>query len=595
MSYIKLSRLDGLVWNVNGVDINDVDASDYLLSSTIDKENEIKSIVSRIDFRYHKHFIIFGLKNLEIIKQIYRQKTPFSSMIIIEIIEENSNEIYIEGEEEDLYFLTDKTVSLVLGCENEIGRQLDIIFRDSYKLYNLRNIEILSMPYVKSLYETEFTNIFHSIFEKLRACIVSFGNDVEDILIGMDNYLSNWNHVFRGVDCKVFENAYKGKPCIIVGAGPSLDKNISELKSIDSKALVFSVDGAINTLLNNNVVPDVVSSIERVDMTAKFYENKKIPEDIIYVGPNVVLGSILEKFSRIVFTGRDGDWLFKEFNENLGFSNLDIGINVSNVLISFARYLGCYPIILVGMDLAYTNGKTHTKSFSADFDDDFMDNYKKNTVYVRGQNGEMLESFEHFIHTKAWIESKIASDRKALYINSTEGGANISGAENKKLSDVISTYCVGEPICKLKVLYDSEKKENTYDKEVLTDKALTFFNNLDEYYNKIIKETQNCYDKLIGSKKSHRIELHEQLRHSLDQTLRDNPAGSFIVQAVTISYRRDIQSFPMVLDKRHENLLCERSLTYYKTLNSVCNKVKENIDLYKQVLKSHIAKDKGEK
>lgn len=590
MSYIKLSRIEGLVWNVNEVNENEVFETKYFLTNSIDKKKEIELIINRIDFRYHKHFIIFGLKYIELIKQIYKHKTPYSSIIIIEIIEENSNEICFEGIEKDLFFLSDKTVSLILGCDQEIGRQLDVAFSDSLKLYNLRNIEVITMPYVKSKYPKQLNNVLDVIFQKLRSAIVSYGNDVEDILIGMDNYINNWKHVFRGVDCKFFKDVYKGKPAIIVGAGPSLDKNIDALKSIKDKAVICSVDGAINTLLNNGIYPNVVSSLERVELTAKFYENKSIPEDIIYVGPNVVLGSILDKFSRIIFTGRYGDALFRELNDNLGFTNLDVGINVSNVLISFARHMGCFPIIFVGMDLAYTNGKTHTTSFSENFDDKFMSSYKKNTVYVKGQNGEMLESFEHFMHTKSWIESKIASDKEGLYINATEGGANIAGAENKSLIDTILAYCVEDKLLKITEIYDKIIDENVLDQNCITEKAINFFEDLTEFYNKIVKETEISYDTLNNYNRLGKLELHEKLRLSLDSTLNENFAGRFIIQSIIINYKRDLQSFPMALDKNNEGLLYKKSLLYFETLSAVSNKVKENIELYKQVLKSHITK-----
>ncbi len=65
---------------------------------------------------------------------------------------------------------------------------------------------------------------------------------MEDILVGMDNYLDNWSHTFRGTDISHFKDIYKGKPAIIVGAGPSLDKNKRYLKKVKGKALILCVD-----------------------------------------------------------------------------------------------------------------------------------------------------------------------------------------------------------------------------------------------------------------------------------------------------------------------------------------------------------------
>ena len=594
MGYIKLTKMKELVWGVEALRGTRENDSKYLFKSQVSKTKEMEFVLNKIDFRYHKNFIIFGLRNIDLLAEIYKRKTPFSTMIIIEITKDDEQEFCFEGEENQLALLKDSRVSLIIGSENELGRQLDIALKDMLKMYNIRNTEIISMPYVKSMYANEFESVLSTIFQKLQTAVHSFGNDVEDILIGIDNYINNWKYVFKGLDCKHFENEYKGKPAIIVGAGPSLDKNIDFLNRAKGKSLIFSVDGAMNTLLNKDIIPDVVSSIERVNMTARFYEKKDIPKDIIYVGPNVVMGSILERFSRIVFTGRVGDGIFRDLNQSIGFSNLDIGINVSTVLIAFARYLGCYPIIFMGLDLAYTNGRTHTEKFAENFDESFMNNYKKNIVYVKGQNGEMIESFEHFMHTKSCIESMIASDKEGLYINATEGGANIDGAVNLKLTDVIENYCTDKEIVGLKSIYDKVSKEETIDKVSITMRAINFFDKLKEYLETLYKRSEENYIELLGSKRFGRVLLMEKQRRLFEDILDENVAGRFVIQPLIINFNRDIHSFPMRLEKQDEDRMFDRTLRHYKTLQDVINKINESIDLYIKVLKSHIEENKIE-
>lgn len=588
MSYIKLSKMKELVWGVETHRGTREDDSKYLIKSQVSKTKEIDLVLNKIDFGYHKNFIIFGLKNIELLAEIYRRKTQFSTMIIIEITKNDEQEFCFEGEKNQLALLEDPRVSLIIGSEAELGRQLDIALKDMLKIYNIRNTEIISMPYVKSMYPNEFENVLKTIFQKIQTSLHSFGNDVEDILIGMDNYVNNWKYIFEGLDCKHFENEYKGKPAIIVGAGPSLDKNIDFLSRAKEKALIFSVDGAMNTLLNKDIIPDVVSSIERVNLTARFYEKNEIPQDIIYVGPNVVMGSILERFSRIVFTGRVGDGFFRDLNQSIGFSNLEVGINVSTVLIAFARHLGCFPIIFMGLDLAYTNGRTHTEKFAENFDESFMNNYKKNIVYVKGQNGEMLESFEHFMHTKSCIESMIARDKEGFFINATEGGANIDGAVNLKLTDAIDKYCTDRDISSLKSIYDNVKKEEIIDKVSITIRAIKFFDELKKYLEILCKRSEENYIELLGSKKVGRVLLMEKQRRLFEDILNENVAGRFIIQPVIINFNRDIHSFPMRLERQDEDRMFDRTISHYKTLQDVIKKVNESIELYIEVLKSHI-------
>ena len=46
-------------------------------------------------------------------------------------------------------------------------------------------------------------------------------------------------------------------PAILVSAGPSLDKNISELKKAQGKAFIVVVDAALRTVLRAGVRPDL--------------------------------------------------------------------------------------------------------------------------------------------------------------------------------------------------------------------------------------------------------------------------------------------------------------------------------------------------
>ncbi len=591
MAFIKLSKVKESVWNVEPTENEPSDVTKYLLTSQIDKDKEVELIINRIDFTYHRNFIIFGLRNFNLILEIYKRKTPFSTMIIVEIINENTESIYVNGDTGQIALFSDPRVNLIIGTENTLGRQMDLAFSDLEKIYNLKNIEILTMPYVKSYYPIELNNILNALFEKLHSWIGAFGNAVEDVLIGMDNYINNWSHVFRGLDCKPFGGVYKGKPAVIVGAGPSLDKNIDLFTQLKDKALIFSVDGAMNTLFGKNIKPDIVSSIERVKLTTNFYNTHVIPEDLIFVGPNVILNDILDKFNKIIFTGRIGDGLFNKFNEAIGFTNLEVGSNVSHVLIAFAIYLECDPIIFTGLDLAYTGGRTHTARFSEYLDEDAMSNYKKNIVYVAGQNGEKLETNENFRNTKTWIESVIAQDKDRTYINATEGGAKIAGAINLKLSDVISQYFNNrENIERLTYIYDKIKEGQEIDnnKEDVTNKAVAFFEELKEYFLNLNKKSKKYYDKLLGSKKNGRVALMEKQRNTLDSLLNENQAGHFILQSVTISYNREIRSFPMQLNASDEKKMMERNLKYYKDLKAVSEKVIESVEVYIMALKSHL-------
>lgn len=586
MGFFRLQKMEDKVWSLErDVSIKQINTQ-FLLHSEVDKKSEIKNIIDQLDFKYHSNFIIFGLKNLELLKEIYKRKTPFSTMMVIEITE--GDFVQLEAEDDELDFLSDKNVNLILGNGDYLLTQLKGALANSLGFYNLQNMKIISMPYIKSSYSKEVQEITKVIIDSLSTKISSYGNDVQDILMGMDNYINNWQHTFRGIDHKFFKDSYLDKPAVIVGAGPSIEKSVKYIKALKGKALILSVDAAMDVLLDEGIVPDIIASIERTKATVTLYQRETIPQEIVYVGANQVPKAILDRMSRIVFTGRVGDSFFREFNSSIGLSNMNIGNNVSHILISFAEFLGCNTVIFTGLDLAYPQGVTHAKRTLDNFTDKMKAVYKNDVVYVKGQKGEMLETQEYFMHTRVWIEDFILNNKKCTYINSSEGGANINGAINMNISKAIEKYCSDTRVALFVDTYDKIIGNYSIDKIATTGKAIEFFNNLIEFFNNIHKIAEENYDLLYNEKETGILALMEEQRFSLGKLWPQNPAANFIMQSLTIKYTRDIHSFPMYLEKEDEVRMKKVNMDHYDLLKKVTQRVNKDLNLYIETLKSYL-------
>lgn len=586
MAWLKLNKLEDKVWGVNTLNSYKKANSDFLIYSSENKGLEIDNLLNKIDFNYHTNFIIFGIKNVELISRIYKNKTPFSTLVVIEICENNS--IELECDENQLSFLYDKTVDVLIGSKTELIGQLKKSLSHTLKLFNLRNTKIITIPYTKSVYPKEIEELIKISMESLSTSISSFGNDIQDILMGMDNYINNWKHTFRGTEFKYFENLYKEKPAVIIGAGPSLDKSIEQIKYLKGKALILCVDAAMDVLLDEGIVPDIVATIERTECTVRLYQREKIPQEIVYVGANQVPGAILNRMSRIVFTGRTGDALFREFNESIGLTNLNIGNNVSHILISFAQFLGCSKVLFTGLDLAYPEGVTHARRTLDNFTDTMKSGYKNDMVYVKGQKGEMLETQEYFMHTRVWIEDFILKHPDCIYINCSEGGANITGAKNMRMSDAINEYCINSSIPSMTAFYDDISSKNRIDNKSTTKKAIEFFQKLICFYNDILNTAKEYYSILNIEKDYGILPLMEEQRFNIGEKWKEMPAAYFILQSIIIKYQRDIHAFPMYLNREEEIKMKNVNKEFYNLLQVVIERVTKDLKLYIEALESHL-------
>jgi len=234
----------------------------------------------------------------------------------------------------------------------------------------------------------------------------------------------------------------KQLPAIIVSSGPSLSKNIEEIKRAKGKAIIIAADSAVSVLLNHNIIPDLFVCID-AKKSGGHFNNPKIKEIPMICMISTAQVALKEHKAPCYFVN-DGNPHILSFIEqnNIEYPALACGGSVANTATSFAEVMGLSPIILVGQDLAYTDNKTHAEgSLRASWDVDFRDETFR---LIEGQNGDMIGSSVQFKVYRDWFEREIIDNPTLKLVNATEGGALIHGAEHTTLKDAIDRYCQKE-------------------------------------------------------------------------------------------------------------------------------------------------------
>jgi hypothetical protein len=153
----------------------------------------------------------------------------------------------------------------------------------------------------------------------------------------------------------------------------------------------------------------------------------------------------------------------------LGFPGIPVSGSVSTLAFSLAERLGCSPIVFVGQDLAYTDGKAYAPGtpyrdsrvrVSADgqsLEHDWCETLKNThnqgvnkmqereplrEVTAWGGTGRAVSTIG-FSAVREWLEAAsrvLAAERpETRLVNATEGGARIEGFEELTLSDLLAT------------------------------------------------------------------------------------------------------------------------------------------------------------
>lgn len=238
----------------------------------------------------------------------------------------------------------------------------------------------------------------------------------------------------------VQKKGWNDMPAVLIAAGPSLDNNIEELKRVKDSVFIMAVDTALNTVLKHGIIPDMTISVDGHKPLVLFEDKrvKNIPMSVSPISNAKVIE--LSNAKRFYELGQ-GEFMTKLYG-SLGKKSygLPTGGSVSNNACSLLVLMGFQTIIFMGLDLAYPGGVKHTQE--AYHKEEKID--KKNKEYIEIEDiygGKVYTEMNMQLYLK-WFEAYIQMNSQIRFIDATEGGALIHGAEVKSMDEVVQEISV---------------------------------------------------------------------------------------------------------------------------------------------------------
>ncbi|HDH06703.1 MAG TPA: DUF115 domain-containing protein [Nitrospirae bacterium] len=292
----------------------------------------------------------------------------------------------------------------------------------------------------------------------------------------INTFLSNIPSILRRTGVNKLKDVFKGRPVIIVSAGPSLDKNLHLLKKAKGKAVIIAVDAVLPTLLPCDIIPDIIVAIDPLESNIPMF--KDIPR------LNEVPFICLAQYTPEIVSMYPGPLFFNSVPQNIAYQWLSglwedkgyiecFGGSVAHLAFGAAEFLGSDLIAFVGQDLSFSK-EVHSRGFSdisykqmqehikngfKHFPSDKkwaipiikegiqkgidpLDYFVKKTQAVPTVNifNEDVFTRGDFLSFKTSFENKIKTF-KGTVINATEGGLPIEGATSMRLRDFIDEHC----------------------------------------------------------------------------------------------------------------------------------------------------------
>lgn len=360
---------------------------------------------------------------------------------------------------------------------------------------NLEFVKEEIHPNYKEWYGEKITEYMRILQRRVEFWIVNFntGNKFSTHIAA--NVLRNMKYVYEGYHPKkLMEVISTDVPAILVSAGPSLNKNLKDLKKAKNRAFILAVDTALKPLMREGIRPDAFVTID----AKKPYDliDAEGVEDIPIVAPSCAHHVIVEhqKGKKIFYN--DGEVISSCMYVMAGeeFPAIATGGSVACNAFSLLYKMGFKTIILVGQDLAYSDNRSHA---DGTFQEKMPEEDTKGMITVKGNYVDRIPSRYDFRIYLDWFEMYIKGAKEhenIRVINATEGGAYIEGTEINTLRKAI------EENCRKEVCFEEEieKMESAFSAEA-RQKAAEYLHSIPEEYEKIRKTAvilEKTYKKL---------------------------------------------------------------------------------------------------
>lgn len=176
------------------------------------------------------------------------------------------------------------------------------------------------------------------------------------------NTLANLAVLDREADVDALEGAASGMPAVVIGAGPSLDRAIDDLRRVSGRAVLIATDTAARPLLGAGVVPHAIVSVDPSPVNGRHLLD--LPgQSPVLVAEASLWPPAFDGFADRTFVfrvGRHHPWPWLE-DAGVGAGTLRAWGSVITSAVDFALRLGCAPIALVGADCAAVNGQPYAR------------------------------------------------------------------------------------------------------------------------------------------------------------------------------------------------------------------------------------------
>jgi hypothetical protein len=342
--------------------------------SIINPEREALNLVKDLPVKKGILFLFIGIGlgyHLEKFSELYASTIGDATLIVLE-----------KSVQAFSLLVLNKDISFIRGMHLFIGESEERVksYIDALDPLSFKGYRIIRLRGSYSLFQSYYDGIECYFKDALSGKISNLLTRFAFESLWMKNIIENIPTLTGRRSIASLKGALQNIPALIISAGPSLQGQLELIASVQNRIHIIAVDTVIGPLLKSGIVPDFVITLDAgffnyLDFRDLFIQNN-IPRNINLIADMVAYPHILRQwrgnlyFSETSFPERSNKTSFSHHHPLIGLfhdyfphsDSLYCGGSVSTTAIEFSLYLGAYPVFVTGLDLSYTQYKTHINS-----------------------------------------------------------------------------------------------------------------------------------------------------------------------------------------------------------------------------------------
>lgn len=277
--------------------------------------------------------------------------------------------------------------------------------------------------------------------------------------------VGNTAHLMAYPSIQSLGGTLRGTTAVVCAAGPSLTKQLPLLRERREHLFVIAIGQCFSALREAGIEPDLVHVVEAQDVSHQL-ERAGGLQDVPLVLPPQAARTLFESEGRYKLIAYQqcnpiGRWIGGVLGDDDCW--LSSGGTVAQCAVFLAAFLGASPVLLLGQDLAFTEGKVYAQGTSYDYvgledagesfhftgmkqkfaefgDTESYQKRKEDLIWVEGWGDKPVPTslaYATFRESYSAL-AKAVAQQGIRVVNCTEGGARIPALEHKAFAEALA-------------------------------------------------------------------------------------------------------------------------------------------------------------